>query len=67
MSEVEDFFNYYNFARAHRSYLINLGHTVHIDCGKREAEMSDGTLIPIGKTFKRSLNEKYDLFLRAKL
>ena len=67
LTDTEQFFESYNFVRFHRSYLINLSHIEHIDIGKREAEMTNGIVLPIGKTYKRAVDEKYDEFLRAKL
>ena len=66
-TEYREYFEGHNFVRSHRSYLINLSHIEHINSGKREAEMTNGIILPIGKTFKHTVDEKYDEFLRAKL
>ncbi len=67
LTDIEQYFEKYNFVRSHRSYLINLSHIEHIDSGKREIEMTRGIVLPIGKTYKHMVDDKYDEFLRAKL
>lgn len=67
ISEREEFFANYSFARAHKGFLINLSRISYIGTKRHEAELSGGVTVPIGKKYKSELEEKYSLFMRRKI
>ncbi len=67
ISEWQEFFESYNFARVHKGFIVNLSHIRYLNYGRHEVVLSEGTAVPIGKKYKSDLEEKYSLFLRRKL
>ena len=66
ISEREEFFGEYGFARVHKGFLVNLSHVVRMNIQKREVELTGGVRVPIGKSLKNRAEEKYTLYLRRK-
>ncbi|MEL6534636.1 MAG: LytTR family DNA-binding domain-containing protein, partial [Bacteroidota bacterium] len=44
------------FSQVHKSYIINRGHLVKVSQNK--AHLSDGTIVPIGRAYKKGFMEK---------
>ena len=53
-----------DFGRANRSCLVNIG---LLDSMKSEIVMEDGKIIPIGRKYKKEMEEKYKGYLRRKM
>lgn len=66
IAEREKFFEGYGFARAHKGFIVNLSQIKRLNTSKREAELSGGISVPIGKKYRAELKEKYTLFLRSR-
>ncbi len=66
ISEREEFYKNYSFARAHKGFLVNLARTEYLSSGRREAGLSCGITVPIGRKYLSSLEEKYSMYLRRR-
>ena len=66
ISEQEEFFEKYGFARSHKGFEVNLNHIKRFNSAKRVLGMTGEIEIPIGKKHREQLEEKYRLFLRRK-
>lgn len=48
----------HNFIRVHKSFIIHLGHVKR--CTRKEIEMVDGSVIPIGRAYKKQFLQKME-------
>lgn len=46
------------FLRIHKSILVNTDHIVTVDYGRMEAELTDGSRVPVSRSSKRTLQEQ---------
>ena len=60
MGKIENNLIRHGFARIHRSYLVNLSHVRSVV--RQELELSDGTIIPIGRKYLSDLREQMQYY-----
>lgn len=66
MKKCEENFNGYDFIRIHKSYLINLKYLAQINSKYNEVKLKNlNTKLPMSKTLKKSVDEKFTFYLRS--
>ena len=68
MAECELLFEGRNFVKIHKSYMVNLGFLKRIDSQKSEVMLApDNQKLPVSRSCRKALDEKYTLYLRSKV
>lgn len=61
---MEIHFSQYDFARIHKSFLVNLRHIFNIDRNKDEIIFKQGFRLNMSKNYKQTVDEKLTQYLR---
>ena len=64
IGELEIHFSQYDFARIHKSFLVNLRHIFNIDRNKDEIIFKQGFRLNMSKNYKQTVDEKLTQYLR---
>ncbi len=64
IGELEDYFSQYDFARIHKSFIVNLRHIFNIDKTKDEIIFKHGFRLNMSKNYKQTVDEKLTQYLR---
>lgn len=60
-------YSQYDFVRIHKSYIINMRHISFLDTSSSEVTLgSAGVTLPIGKSNKNAVDQRYTFYLRTK-
>lgn len=65
LTEASERFGVYDFVRVHNRFLVNMKNISYIDYPNDEIRMTDNSLVNIGRSYKKALNEQYTLYLRS--
>lgn len=66
MKECEEKFSRNNFVKIHKSYILNLKYLRTINLSDSDITLkTGGRRLPMGRSFKKSIDEKYTLYLRS--
>ena len=66
ISECEKKYEYYDFVRIHKKYLINLKYLSYFDNSNNEILLGNiNKRLPMSKNYKKNVDEKYTLYLRS--
>ncbi len=63
--ETADKYITYDFIRVHNRCLVNMRNISFIDYPNEEIKLKDNSIISIGRSYKKTLNEQYTLYLRS--
>lgn len=67
IADCEAKYSEYDFVRIHKSYLINLRYVSFLDIGAGEVTLgAAGITLPIGKSNKSMVDQRYTFYLRTK-
>ena len=64
IGELEEQLSQYDFARIHKSFLVNLRHVFNIDRTKDEVIFKQGFRLNMSKKYKQTVDEKLTQYLR---
>lgn len=65
LAETADKYSTYDFIRVHKCFLVNMKNISFIDYPNDEIKLKDNSIIPIGRSYTKVLNEQYTLYLRS--
>ncbi|MDO5558381.1 MAG: LytTR family DNA-binding domain-containing protein [Oscillospiraceae bacterium] len=65
LAETADKYSAYDFIRVHNCFLVNMKNIRFIDYPNDEIRLKDNSIISIGRSYKKALNEQYTLYLRS--